>query len=444
MARNLDHKPVFLTMALLPMVMEKVFLFKAEGYDPRWIEAGIKQAAQALLVSLPAQGDVFLHVDCPWADSRFAPHAHTHPAMIEGVAKALSGASLSLGGCSLPYFPTRYSFKQAGYDALARKLDAELVAFEEVATRQVELGGTAVVNKQVGLPSAWDQAAFRISLPKLRCSTLVSFAGALRHMQSLLSQAAQVTDSHRLPEKMVDLLPTVSPNLIVVDAIHALHKGGELSGEPVELGLIIIGTHPLAVDVVCAVLLGLEPPRVDFLGEAASRGLGPSSLDEIELLGDLTLDEVRSLSQKVQMVDPDPVHYVLPKQVKILRSEKARQAGSSGNLIDVLSLIERSGVSLKSATEATIVIGAVAQIPPPTSDTATLIFIDDTSRGEYTGYSRIVRLPGRNIPISQMLNDVPYALKVINLRAELGAGYLTAKLGSNLTRIVRRMLGGKV
>ncbi len=58
--------------------------------------------------------------------------------------------------------------------------------------------------------------------------------------------------------------------------------------------------------------------------------------------------------------------------------------------------------------------------------------MDDTARGEFTGYGRIVRLAGRNIPLIQVLNDVPYAMKVINMRAELGMGFMVAKLGVSL------------
>ncbi len=429
-------------MALANM-KEKVFILRAEGYDPQQIESGVRAAAQALGVSLPVQGNALLHADCPWAHSRFAPHPHTHTALIEGVARALSGSSLTLAANSAPEFPTRYSFDQAGYTLVAHRLGARLVAFDEAGTRPIDLSPQAKVDKQAGLPLPWHQATFRVSLPKLRGSTLVSFAGAVRHLQSLLPQDVQVSDSHRLPEKMIDLLPAVSHHLIVVDAIQALHKGGELSGEPIDLGFLVIGTHPLAVDVVCATALGLVPGQVDFLSEAAARDLGPTDLKEIELLGDLSIEEVRSRAQKVDLVDPDPTHYPLPKQVKIIRSEKARQSGVSGILADMLFLLEHAGVSLKSATEATLVIGDVGQIPPPRSDTATLIFMDDTSRGEYSGYSRIVRLPGRNIPISQLLDNVPYAMKVINLRAELGAGYMLAKLMTNLSRITVKLTGGR-
>src|SRR5690349_14316111 len=111
--------------------MEKVYLVKSGSYNAQALEKGIRSAAEALGVALPVEGSALLHVDCPWAHARFAPNSHTNPAVIEAVAKALSGLSLVIGGNSLPNFPTRYGFRHSNYDALARKLGARLAPFDE-------------------------------------------------------------------------------------------------------------------------------------------------------------------------------------------------------------------------------------------------------------------------------------------------------------------------
>lgn len=417
--------------------MEKVYIIKSAGYDVQAIEQGVRSAAQALGVTLPLDGgNSLLHVDCPWVHARFAPNSHTNPAVIEAVGKAIAGPSLVIGGNSLPNFPTRYSFRHSNYAAVARKLGARLISFDEAAGRRVELGSQAKVDRKVQLPGAWFKASFKVSFPKLRGSTLVPFAGAIRHLQSLLPQDAQLKDSHLLPEKMIDLLAAASPDLIVVDAIQAMHRGGELSGEPVDLGILIVGTHPVAVDMVCAVVCGLDPAQVDFLQEALARNIGPATLKDVSILGDMKLDELRALSEKFESADPKPENFPLPPQIKIIRSAKARQAGASGVLADAFFMLKQSGVSMKSAPTTTIVIGAVTEIPPGKSEYDTLIFLDDTSRGEYRGYGRIVRLSGRNIPLSQILQDVFYAMKVINFQAELGGDFLLAKVQAFLSKLI--------
>jgi len=415
--------------------MASVYVVRCGEYDPARIDSGVRTAAQALGVALPTEGNVLLVTDIPWAHTRFAPHAYTHPGVVEGVARTCQGTTLTISGCSLPDFPTRYSYRQAGYDGLARRLGARLLPLDEARVRTFQIGPEAKVTSQVHLPEIWFNAAMRICLPKLRTAARIPFAGAARHLQSLLPQAEQLEDIHRLPEKIADLLPAVKPDLIVVDAIKALHNGGELSGDLADLNLLIVGTDALAVDYVCAAALGLDPNRVDFLQEAASRGLSPASFDEITLLGDYKWEDLRAISDQIRLANPLPEKYPLPDKVRVVRSEKARQAGSAGELADLFYLLEKAGISWKSAPEAVIVIGAVQEIPAPVSDTAAVIFIDDTSRGDFSGYSRVVRLTGRNVPMSKLLIELPFALKIINLRAELGSAFILDQLVAKLAKL---------
>jgi uncharacterized protein (DUF362 family) len=418
--------------------MEQVYLVRCNQYDPRTIAAGIRSAAQGLGLSLPQGQPVLLHPACPWAHPRFAPHAFTHPAVIEGAALALSGNPLTVATNSIPDFPSRYSYRQAGYVQLAQRLSARLVALDETATQTVALRPDSAVDKEAALPRVVLEAAFTVALPKLTGSTFVPFAGAIRHHQSLLQQQAQTRGHHRLPDKMVDLLAAAPPQLIVVDAIQATHDGGELSGKPVELGVLIVGTNPVAVDAVCAVAYGLAPHDVQYLQLAAERGYGPGDLSQVELRGDLTLDALSALGQRIRRVDPYPENYPLPSQVKVLRSPKAELAGTAGGLTEVFLLFEHGGMPWGKARETVLVIGHVQTVPAGRSDVATILFLDDTSRAdEYSGYSRVIRLRGRDIPLSTLLNDVPYAMQVGNLRNALGGEMVLASFAAKLARLVR-------
>ncbi len=416
--------------------MEKVYIINAQNYDPQEIAGAVSKAAETLNVSLKKESVVLL-ADCPWAHAKYAPHAHTHPQFVNGVASAFKNANLKIVANSLTGFPTGYSFRFAEYGPIASQLKAQLIPLEEAATQKLAIKNGKVISN-AKLPSLWMNAGLRVAMPKLRQSTLVPFAGALRQLQTLLPQGEQLNESHRLPEKMIDLLSAAPLDLIVVDAIQVLHKGGELSGLPLDLGLIIVGTNPVAVDTICAVALGLNPEDVNFLREATERGFAPASLDQIQILGDLTLTDLQKRSAKVELADPNPVNFPLPAQVKVIRSEKARQSGVSGVLADVLYMLKNAGISMKSAPQTTIVIGAVDEIPRGENEYSTLIFMDDTSRGDVTGYGRIIRFAGRNIALSQVLRDLPYAMKAVNVQAELGVDFMIAKLITNLRRLVPR------
>ncbi|MEW6566682.1 MAG: DUF362 domain-containing protein [Chloroflexota bacterium] len=278
--------------------MGQLVTVACDRYDAPRISEAVRNACEALGVALPTQGQGFLHPACPWVHPAFAPASFTHLAVIEGVAGALRGMSLTIGTNSLPLFPTRYSYRKARYPALARQLEARLVCLEEEDYRVAELPSAGREGRTFRLPRLLAAADFSVSLPKLTGSSYVCFAGAIRHRYSLLAQADQLAEQHHLPERLVDLISLAPFNLIVVDAIQATHMGGEVSGLPVDLGVLIIGTDPLSVDLVCTGLYGLPPAHVDYLRLATERGLVPRDIDQVEVLGDLGLEELRLRSRR--------------------------------------------------------------------------------------------------------------------------------------------------
>lgn len=424
--------------------MERVYIVDCAQYDPQTIERGIRSAAAALKVRLPQGQTAFIHPACPWAHPRFAPNAFTHPAVVEGAALALAGNTLTVATNSLPGFPTRYSYRKAGYVELTHRLGARLVAVDEAPVQTVQLDEKAVVDKQAALPKIALKTEFTVALPKLTGSTFVAFAGAIRHHQSLLQDDAQLHGHHRLHSKMVDLLAAALPDLIVVDAITATHRGGGLSGQAIELGLLIAGTNPVAVDTVCAVAYGFDPSDIRYLQLAAERGYGPANLSQIQVLGDVTPEALKGRAARVEHVDPRPNHYPLPSQVQVMCSATSGLTGTCGGLTEVFLTLERGGIGLQKARESVIVVGKVDDVPPGRSDKATIIFLDDTARAEYRGYSRVIRLRGRYVSLHTLLNDVPYAMKVTRLRTELGGEMVAAILSSRIARLVNRLTGGAV
>ena len=155
--------------------MTSVYVASCERYDPEVI-AGHVRAASAALGVPPSAGEVLLQPSLPWTHPRYAPDAHTAPAVLEGVARACQGAAVSIGAQSLPGFPTRYSFGRAGYDGLARRIDARLLAFDEDHHRDTPSPGTGA---SFPLPATWLDASFRVAVHMAR--TLRRDAEAIEH-----------------------------------------------------------------------------------------------------------------------------------------------------------------------------------------------------------------------------------------------------------------------
>jgi hypothetical protein len=108
-------------------------------------------------------------------------------------------------------------------------------------------------------------------------------------------------------------------------------------------------------------------------------------------------------------------------------------------------MLRRGGISFDGSREITFVIGPAEEIPDGTTDYSTIVFVGDSARGEYKGYSRIVRLPTRNPPISRMLQDIPFAMTVANVRSDLGWRFMAASARSALAHALsggRASVGG--
>jgi len=68
---------------------------------------------------------------------------------------------------------------------------------------------------------------------------------------------------------------------------------GPTTGDPVNLGLIIAGTDPVAVDIVASTIMGWDPMEVGTNYLAVKRGLAPYDINGIEIVGENLEDVIR-------------------------------------------------------------------------------------------------------------------------------------------------------
>jgi uncharacterized protein (DUF362 family) len=61
--------------------------------------------------------------------------------------------------------------------------------------------------------------------------------------------------------------------------------GNRTNGVTKDIGAIIVGSDPVAVDAFCSDLLGVDPLKVSYLKQAYDLGLGEILLDRIRICG---------------------------------------------------------------------------------------------------------------------------------------------------------------
>jgi uncharacterized protein (DUF362 family) len=104
-------------------------------------------------------------------------------------------------------------------------------------------------------------------------------------------EAAKV-DSSGTAAAIVDMMRANKLGLVVVDGSMAMEGNGPSDGTLVKMDLIVAGADPVATDLVASSLMGFQPAEVPTFAWAHKAGLGPATLDEIEIRGE-KLDAVR-------------------------------------------------------------------------------------------------------------------------------------------------------
>jgi uncharacterized protein (DUF362 family) len=281
-----------------------VILRRCESYDAGEIARIIGDGMEAL-GALPS-GRTMVKPNCVIAHPRFFPHAFTRSEFLDGLLAALRRhgqaiRDLSVGERCGITIPTRYVFAEAGYLPVLRRHSARADYFDEGPQVERTLSRPGALRKTIFIPEGVARCDFLVNAPKLKAHPWTGITLALKNYIGLQDDAHRLIDHDwMLNAKIADLQEVISPGLIAVDAIVAGERS-MLTPSPFPLGLIILGVNPVAVDAVGARIVGLDPCRVDHIRISAERGTGSLAEDEIEIAGDLTLDEARERARGLRL-----------------------------------------------------------------------------------------------------------------------------------------------
>jgi len=184
-------------------------------------------------------------------------------------------------------------FDGLGVRETCREARVEINVLDREEPVRVE-NPTAEVVKDFWFPKFALECDGIIYVPKLKTHTLTKLTSAVKNLFGLQQGGTKAhhhvrtgNDPEGFNRLLVDLYGGIRDHVIltVVDAVVAMEGEGPTTGDPVGLGLIIAGEDALAVDIVSTAVMGWDPMEVGTNFIAADRGLGPGSLEEIEVVG---------------------------------------------------------------------------------------------------------------------------------------------------------------
>jgi uncharacterized protein (DUF362 family) len=198
-------------------------------------------------------------------------------------------------------------------------------------------------------------------LPKLKSNVLshgLTAAVKLGGIGLLTDRDRLKGHNHLNDRRIADMLEIAEPDLIVTDAVEVAIGGNQMTEPGYPLGAVIVASNALAHDTVAAAILGLDARKIGHLAIAHARGYGPIDLDAIDVVGDVTIDELRARLAKVENgffpVDKFGERYHrdtgLDFPMEILTGPPYEHAGAHGVLLDWLYMTHdfpeaRDGIS---------------------------------------------------------------------------------------------------
>jgi uncharacterized protein (DUF362 family) len=215
----------------------------------------------------------------------------------KGVRKVIiaEGAAYPSGS-----YDTISAFLTSGIAEVAKRHDVGLVDLNNYDNVDLDIPDGLVLD-WVRVGRTVTEADYLINVPVLKTHRITLLSNCLKNIGVGVACREEKKRLHRLgiDEGLVDVYSVVQPQFNVVDAIIALEGDGPNlpPGKAKQVGLIIAGKDGLAVDAVCAKLMGFDPLEVKHLKLAGEKGLGVVDLNDIHVIGE-NLKEVTTVFEK--------------------------------------------------------------------------------------------------------------------------------------------------
>ena len=270
----------------------KVALVRCEDYEPARVGEAVRRQWELLggLETLVKRGDTVL-----LKPNFIAPRSHrhsaaqTHPAVILEIARLLKDYGAKPFVADSPAWTTAaVCARVLGLTEPLRRLGVPIRQLNAPRSCRLAPGGP-----KVGISAAALDADVIVNLPKFKThqQMVATFAvknvfGCVSGKRKALWHFRKGNTAGEFAGLLVGVCQYLRPAVTIIDGIVAMHGQGPIRGKSKSLGWLIGGTDPIACEVVCCRLIGLEPGRLPILQAARQIGFGCSDPGRIEVVGD--------------------------------------------------------------------------------------------------------------------------------------------------------------
>ena len=378
------------------MIKYPVFLGACAKYDAKEIATIVSTALQIIPISKPISGKIVIKPNLVMAHPKVATECFTRKEVIEGILRVVQKKGEDVTKIDIVEksglgVTTASMFRWAGYHELKAKYPVRLRAMEECPRRKAVLD-QGRVHAYITIGREIAECDFLIFVPKLKTNVLShAYTGALKLNIGTIDSKERIYHHNRdLHIKIVDILETANPDLIVTDGVRFCYGGNQMTQPGTPFGVIVVSTNAVAHDMVCARLLNLDPFKIEHIKEAMDRGYGPTSFDEIEILGDFPIERGHEIVKDLNF-GFYPVHK-FSCNFAIHSGRPYCTGGCHGIFLDWLHMVkDRKPKLLNRFPKLTVLIGKVEKA---IEDRTVLLFGNCAQASHPIKAKRIVRIKG--------------------------------------------------
>ena len=184
----------------------------------------------------------------------------------------------------------RKHFEEIGIMEVARKVNAQCVAFDEHDFRIFQNASRHLPDELGITRFAYDcDKIINAPVMKTHFNTLVTLG--MKNLKGCIRRSEKrIFHQMNLDRAIVELNRLLKADLTIMDATRAMEGIGPAGGSWIDMGLILASTDVVAMDTVCCYLMGIDPDEVMTLRFAQQTGLGETDIKKIRIVGE-NLDE---------------------------------------------------------------------------------------------------------------------------------------------------------
>ncbi len=213
----------------------------------------------------------------------------THPELVRAVVRLAqqAGGRIAVGDSPGIGSPQAVA-KACGILQICEETGADFAPF----TESVKVRPRGSTFQELEVARDIIEAEVILNLPKLKTHQMMGLTcavknlfGAVVGMRKPRLHLQAGTNKAFFALMLLELAEHIAPALNIVDAVVGMEGNGPGSGDPVQIGALLAGADPLAVDAVALALLGL-PTEACWTQQVARQSGRPGSLlHEVEVCG---------------------------------------------------------------------------------------------------------------------------------------------------------------